>query len=122
MSTLTPDAKRLLSTTIRGLRERLLRDIQDEAERRYHLSVPWSQAGLDEAHRKRRERLDAWVEERVRAAKPKNEKERKATRERLVRQAGKEAGATLVNRLVLIRHLEAMGLSKPQICRGRVEQ
>ena len=33
-------------------------------------------------------------------------------------QAVKETGATLINRLVLIRHLEAMGLSKPQVVTG----
>jgi len=116
--TLTPEAKQLLSTTVRGLRERLLRDIRDEAERRYHLSVPLAKAGLDEAHRKKRERLDAWIEERVRAAKPKTDSENKAAHERLLQQAVKEAGATLMNRLVLLRHLEAMGLAKPQVVTG----
>jgi hypothetical protein len=118
MALLTPDAKQLLSTTIRGLRERLLRDIHDEAERQYHLSVGVGQAGLDEAHRKRRERLEAWLDERVRASKPKNDKERKAARERLLQQAVKEAGATLINRIVLLRHIEAMGLSKPHVVTG----
>ena len=67
---LTSEAKQLLSTTIRSLRERLLRDVQDEAERRYHLSIDKiDQAGLDEAHKRRRQRLDAWVDERVRAVK-----------------------------------------------------
>jgi len=116
--TLTPEAKQLLSTTVRGLRERLLRDIRDEAERRYHLSVPLGKAGLDEAHRKKRERLDGWIEERVRAAKPKTDSENKAAHERLLQQAVKEAGATLMNRLVLLRHLEAMGLAKPQVVTG----
>ena len=115
---LTPEAKQLLSATIRGLRERLLRDIQAEAERRYRLSVTLAQAGLDEAQGRRRERLDAWFEERVRASKPKNDKERKAVRERLLQQAAKEAGATLINRLVLIRHLEAKGLATPEVVTG----
>ncbi len=35
---LTPEAKRQLSATIRGLRERLLRDLRDAAESRYRLS------------------------------------------------------------------------------------
>jgi hypothetical protein len=118
VATLTPEAKQLLSTTIRALRERLLRDVQDEAERRYHLSVPLGQAGLDEAHERRRQRLDAWADERVHAVKTKSEKDKKAARERLLGQAVKEAGATLINRLVLIRHLEAMGLSKPQVVTG----
>ena len=41
-----------------------------------------------------------------------------ATRERLLAQAEKEAAATLVNRLVLLRHLEALGLSKPVVVTG----
>jgi hypothetical protein len=114
-ATLMPEAKQLLSATIRELRERLLRDIQDEAERRYRLSVSVGQAGLDEAHRRRRGRLEAWLGERVRASKAKNEKERQATKERLLGQAVKEAGATLLNRLVVVRQLEAKGLSRPVV-------
>jgi uncharacterized protein (DUF2267 family) len=97
VATLTPEAKQLLSTTIRALRERLLRDIRDEAERQYHLKIEsLSQAGLDEAHMRCRQRLDAWVDERVRAVKTKSEKDRNAARERLLGQAVKEAGATSV--------------------------
>src|SRR5580700_8961511 len=123
---LTPDAKKLLAETIRGtqqdpskgLRGRLLRAIRDEADRRYRLSVPIAQAGLDEAHRRRRERLQAWIDERARAAKPKNKAEAAAAGERLLRQAEKEAAATFVNRLVLLRRLEALGLSKPAVLTG----
>jgi hypothetical protein len=118
MATLSSEAKQLLSATIRGLRERLLRDIRDDAERRYRLAVPVGQAGLDEVRKRRRQRLDAWLDERVRAAKPKNDKEKKAARERLLLQAVKESGATLINRLVALRHLEAMGLTKPQVVTG----
>ena len=123
---LTPEAKKLLAETIRGsaqdpakgLREKLLRAIHDEADRRYRLSVPIADAGLDEAHRKRRERIAAWVDERARATKPKNDAERHATRARLLAQAEKEAAATLLNRLVLLRHLEALGLSRPAVLTG----
>ncbi len=123
---LTPEAKKLLAETIRGtaqdpekgLRARLLRAIHDEADRRYRLSVPIAEAGLDEAHRKRRERIAAWVDERTRATKPKNDAERKATRDRLLAQAEKEAAATLLNRLVVVRHLEALGLSRPPVLTG----
>src|SRR5689334_18121816 len=105
---LTPEAKKLLAETIRGtaqdpekgIRARLLRAIHDEADRRYRLSVSIGDAGLDEAHRKRRERIEAWVDERARATKPKSKAELKATKERLLAQAEKEAAATLVNRLV----------------------
>lgn len=117
MPTLTPEAKQLLATTIRSLRDRLLRDIRAEAERRYRLSVTLRQAGLNEAHRRRRERLEAWLDERVRGAKPKKGTENDV-RARLLDQAIKEAAATLLNRLILVRHLEALGLSKPLVVTG----
>ena len=74
---LTPEAKSLLAETIRGtaqapergLRARLLRAIHDEADRKYRLSVSIDEAGLDEAHRRRRERIDAWIDERTRGTK-----------------------------------------------------
>jgi hypothetical protein len=123
---LTPDAKKLLAETIRGaaqdpetgIRARLLRAIHDEADRRYRLSLPIGHAGLDEVHRRRRERIEAWIDERARAGKPKNKGELAELRERLLGQAEKEAAATLVNRLVLLRHLEAHGVSKPAVITG----
>ena len=115
---LTPDAKKLLAETIRSLRDKLLLAIHDEADRRYRLSVPLREAGLDEAHGKRRERIEAWIDEHARAQKPKNAKELKASKDRLLAQAEKEAAATLINRLVLLRQLEAAGLSKPQVVTG----
>ncbi len=48
MATLTPEAKQLLSSTIRALRARLLQNLQTEAERGYRLSLPAAEAGLDE--------------------------------------------------------------------------
>ena len=133
---LTPDAKKLLAETIRGtqqdpakgIRGRLLRAIHDEADRQYRMSVPINEAGLDETHRRRRERIEAWIDERARATLHsaeaprtpglKSKTELKATTERLLAQAEKEAAATLVNRLVLLRHLEALGLSKPVVVTG----
>lgn len=123
---LTPDAKKLLAETIRGtaqdpdkgIRARLLSAIHDEADRRYRLSVPIERAELDEENRRRRERIEAWIDERARATKPKSKAELNATKDRLLAEAEKEAAATLVNRLVLLRHLEALGLSKPQVLTG----
>ena len=123
---LTPDAKKLLAETIRGtketpekgLRGRLLQTIHDEAERQYRLAVPTATAGLDEAHRVRRERIEAWIDERARAGKPKNKTELKAARDRLLAEAEKEAAATALNRHVLLRQLEALALSKPAVLTG----
>jgi len=123
---LSPEAKKLLAETVRGtqqdptrgLRARLLRDLHDEADRRYRLSVPIADAGLDETHRQRRERIEAWVDERARAVRPKNVAELKSAKTRLLAQAQKDAAATLINRLVLLRHLEALNLSKPAVLTG----
>lgn len=123
---LTPSAKKLLAETIRGtqqdpskgLRARLLRDIHAEADRRYRFALPLSDAKLDEAHRKRRQRIEAWLDERVRASKAKSPRDQQAVRDRLLLQAEKEAAATLINRLTLLRQLEALGLSKPAVLTG----
>jgi len=123
---LTSDAKRLLAETIRGtaqdpakgLRHRLLEAIKSEAAGRYRLAVPLKDAGLDEAHRRRRERLEAYLDEKTRATKPKNASETTKTRERLLREAEKEAAATLLNRLITLRLLEDRGLSRPAVVTG----
>jgi hypothetical protein len=123
---LTSEAKRLLAETIRGtaqdpakgLRHRLLEAIRSEAAGRYRLAVPLKDAGLDEAHRRRRERLEAYLDEKTRATKPKNAVEATKTRERLLREAEKEAAATLLNRLITLRLLEARGLSRPAVVTG----
>lgn len=127
---LTPEAKRLLAETIRGskqspekgLRARLLRAIHDEADRRYRLSVEIGAAGLDEAHRRRRERIESWIDEQARASQPKgktwSKKELADVKARLLAQAEKEAAATLINRLVLLRQLEALRLSRPALVTG----
>ncbi|MBK8256775.1 MAG: BREX-6 system adenine-specific DNA-methyltransferase PglX [Polyangiaceae bacterium] len=123
---LTSEAKKLLAETIRGtaqdpekgLRARLLQAIHNEADRRYRLSVAIEHAGLDEAHRRRRRRIEAWIDERARAARPKNKAELKVASDRLLALAEKEAAATLVNRLVLLRQLEALGLFRPAVVTG----
>ncbi len=123
---LTSEAKRLLAETIRGtaqdpakgLRHRLLEAIKSEAAGRYRLAVPLKDAGLDEAHRRRRERLDAYLDEKTRATKPKTASEAAETRKRLLREAEKEAGATLLNRIITLRLLEARGLSRPPVVTG----
>lgn len=115
---LTPEAKQHLSRTIRDLRARLLRDLHDAAESRYRLSVPLEKANLAEEPRKKRERLEAWLDERARTTEPKDGKAFEAARARFRLEAEKEAAATQLNRLVLLRHLEALKLSKPEVVTG----
>ena len=118
MGALTPDAKACLSATVRELRERLLRDLRDAAEGDYRLAVRAQDAGLAEAPRIRRRRLEDWLDERVRAAQPADPAARREARDRFLDQAVKEAAATLLNRLVLLRHMEALGLVRPAVVTG----
>ena len=46
---MTPEAKKALSSTIRGLRQRLLEDLHVATESAYRLLVRPQDAGLDEA-------------------------------------------------------------------------
>lgn len=82
------------------------------------MSIPIADAGLDESHRRRRERIEDWIDERARATKPKNKIALKTAKDRLLAQAESEAAGTLLNRLVLLRQLEAVGLSKPPVLTG----
>ena len=95
---LTPESKALLRKTVRGLRESLIAQLKDSAEQRYLLSVPVAKAAasLDAASLERRRRLEAALDQ----AAPEDGGGKEA-RARAVEAAAKEAGATLLNRLVL---------------------
>jgi hypothetical protein len=118
MSQLTPEVKNKLSSTIRSLRDRLLTDLHNATESTYRLSIgAIEKAGLaEEAYRKRR-RLEAWLEEQVRAEAGKKG-DREAIRQRYLRSAQGLAAATMVNRLVVVRQMEALGLIKPAVVTG----
>src|SRR5205823_6216409 len=101
---MTSDAKRALSITIRSLRTRLLDDLRAATETAYRLSVRSRDAGLDEAARARRGRLEAWVAEQLRAAgAAKGRSRRSRSAEDFRREAEKQAAYTLLNRLLLLR-------------------
>ena len=99
---MTPDAKKSLSATIRALRSRLLDDLHAATESAYRLSVRSQEAGLDEANRVRRARLDAWIAEQLRT-----QGAQRRTQEDFRREAEKQAGYTLLNRLVILRLMES---------------
>lgn len=119
MSYLTSEAKAKLSSTIRTLRERLLTDLQNAAESVYRLSIrSTNQAGLTEAHREQRRRLETWLDEQVRAesaGQKLSDSKKQGIRERCLLSAQKLAAATLLNRLVVIKQMEALGLVKPAV-------
>lgn len=114
--TMTSDAKQQLSKTIRGLRDRLLDDLHGATDAAYRMSVRAQDAGLSEAARAKRKRLEQWMEEQVRAQPKKAKKPRKA--EDFRRDAEKQAAYTLLNRLVMLRLLEAAELRKPKVVTG----
>ena len=110
-----PAAKAALSRAIRELRELLLRDVHAQAEAEYRLSVPRQTAGLPEAAQVRRERLEAWIDEQARTVP---DRPRPDAKRRFLLQAESEAAYTLLHRLVVVRHMEALGLSKPALVDG----
>ena len=107
---MTSDAKRALSSTIRYLRARLIEDLHAATETAYRLSVPARDAGLDEAARTLRGRLQAWVAEQLRAQGAAKAKGGRSA-ENFRREAEKQAAYTLLNRLVMLRLMEAPGPS-----------
>lgn len=123
--TMTPEAKKALSTTIRALRAHLLDGLHSETEQTYRLSIADpARAGLDEAARERRARLEGWIDEQVRAlpkAQVRKDSDRAAARERFRRDAEKQAAYTLLGRVIMLRLLEAAGLHKPAVVTGAWE-
>ena len=125
---MTPEAKKALSSTIRGkqgitgggLRQRLLEDLRLSAESAYRLSVRAQDAGLDEAARTKRQRLDSWLDEQLRAQAAGG---RRRQRDVFLREAEQQAAYTLLNRLVIMRLMEESGpsgqpLRKPALIKG----
>jgi hypothetical protein len=106
---MTSEAKRALSTTIRSLRARLIeRDLPSATESAYRLSVRARDAGLDEAALARRTRLERWIAEQLRAQRVDKPNDTRArTAEDFRREAEKQAAYTLLNRLVILRLMEA---------------
>lgn len=117
MSHLTPEAKVKLSTTIRALRDRLLSDLHNGLDSTYRLSIPLEKAGLAEEQRAKRQWLEQWLDEQARA-EGKSKKEKAQVRERHRLAAEKLAAATLLNRIVAIKQMEAHGLIKPALVTG----
>jgi len=117
--TMTPEAKAQLGTTIRAIRQHLVGlptqpddgALHAATETAYRLSVRTQDAGLDEAARVRRARLEAWIGEQQRADAGQGSKGGKKPRaaEDYRGEAEKQAAYTLLNRLVLLRLMEAPG-------------
>ncbi|MCC7070408.1 MAG: BREX-6 system adenine-specific DNA-methyltransferase PglX [Deltaproteobacteria bacterium] len=116
--TMTPEAKSQLSTTIRGLRARLLDDLHHAVEGAYRMSVRARDAGLSEVPRTKRKRLEEWIDEQVRIEATGAKKaavDEPALRARFQADAEKQAAYTLLNRIVIVRLMEATSLRAPEV-------
>ncbi len=100
---MTPEAKKLLSSTVRALRARLLGDLQAAMETEYRFAVPRARdAGLGEAAARKRARLEAWLDEQLRAQGAGGKGKQARTREDFRREVEQQAAYTLLNRLVVL--------------------
>ncbi|TVQ94623.1 MAG: BREX-6 system adenine-specific DNA-methyltransferase PglX [Deltaproteobacteria bacterium] len=104
---MTADAKTALSSTIQGLRARLLDDLHASTETAYRLSVRAQDAGLSAEARDRRKRLEDWIAEQRRADLGAGRKAKARSDEDHRRDIEKQAAYTLLNRLIVLRILEA---------------
>lgn len=119
MSYLTPEAKSKLSSTVRGLRDRLIADLQNAVESTYLLSIPAGRAKLREAEKERRRRLEEdYLDVNVRGEKLGKKDDPEVVRRRHLLAAIKLAAATVLNRLVVIKQMEAIELIKPKVVTG----
>jgi len=112
---LTPQAKSKLSNTIRILRERLPSDFHNAIDSAYRLSIPLNKAGLSEELHMKRQRLEQWLDEQSRSETKAKKDE---VRQRYLKTAEKLAAATFLNRLIVIKQMEAHGLIKPAVITG----
>ncbi len=109
-SQMTPEAKGQLSKTIRALRTRLLEDFQSANESTFKYSIRRiDQAKLSEANATRRRRIEDWIAEQVRGEVG---KKTKRTPEDFRRDLEKQAAYTLLNRMLILRLMEAIGLHR----------
>ena len=115
---MTSGAKSWLKKTVRGLRERLLQDLRDGVDSRYKWAIKRGDAVLDEANRKKRARLEEWLNGQVRTA-PRGAKESdQETRERFLNEAIKLHAATFLNRLIVVRQMETLELVHTRVLTG----
>ncbi|GMU55099.1 MAG: hypothetical protein AMXMBFR33_42450 [Candidatus Xenobia bacterium] len=115
---MTTEAKAWLSSTVRRLRELLLKDLADELQSVYRLSLPLDRAGLSHDRHQRRRRLERLLDEQARAGTRGAKETLEEARKRHLEGAVKLAGATLVNRLVVLRQMEALGLVRVRAVTG----
>ena len=112
---MTPEAKSQLRKTIRALRRQLLGDLKSSGESTYRFALNISKVTLKAAEKVKRRRIDAWVAEQVRTQAG---RKTKRTAEEFRRDLEKQAAYTLLNRMVILRLMESMGLRNVKVVTG----
>ncbi len=113
---LTSDSRKALSVSIVELRALLVDALKKHAQSRYQLASPMNKCTLTEPLRTMRARLEQWLDERERAGLAAEPKAKPGLlRDRALDRAVHEAAATLVNRLVILRSMEARGLTRVRV-------
>lgn len=107
---MSAEAKRALATTIRHLRARLTDDLHRATDATYRLGVNARDARLDERTLNRRTRLTQWIDEQ-RRAQPTRKETPTRTKDDFLREAELQAAYTLINRLIVLKLMEAPGPS-----------
>lgn len=116
---MTPEAKKALAKAIRGLRAQLIDELGEALVQTYKLDVDAKKAKLTEAQRVQRGRLEAWIAEQVRGVPA---KQRAEAGRRFRDEVVKDAAATLLQRMVYLRLLEASpGLRDTKVLTGGKE-
>ncbi len=115
---LSPEAKSRLAVVVRSLRERLLKDLGDAVQSTYRLSLPLEDADLPEEAHHQRQRLEAWLDEQTRGGARGAKETAAQARQRHLQGAVKRAAGTLLNRLVVMRQIEALSLSRVKVLSG----
>ena len=119
-SRMSPAAKSWLAETVRSLRARLLKDLNDGLESTYRLGIPASRADLDQEKSQKRQRLEDWLDEQARAHNRGHKETPAQARLRHRESAVKLVAATWLNRLVVLGQMEALGLVRIPVFTGGI--
>lgn len=116
---MTPEAKSALARTIRGgadggLRQHLIDSLHRATESAWRLGVRVQDAGLNAAQTVARRRFEQWIGDQVRAQGGKA----KRTADDFRREAELQAAYTWLNRIVILRLMEAQGLRREKVVTG----
>ncbi|MEO7032445.1 MAG: DNA methyltransferase [Polyangiaceae bacterium] len=118
MPEMAPEAMDALASSVRRLRTLLETDLSRQLDRRFRLSVPSVNAGLEAKELALRTRLEGWLAERARARHSSGSGGSAASSSVASTSLESDMASTALLRLFLLRQLEACGVSRPPVLSG----